>query len=530
MEQAGQPQPGNDDYWETRTVGRRAFRGGFAGALGLGVSIVVTFLVTPYILDKIGPAGYGLFVLVNSLVAYGAILDLGIGGALVKLVAEYRAKGDTSGAGSVVATALRVYTLLALVCLMLTGLVAALLPGLFNLAGESARTGQIVALLMGANLALSIFATPPMSVMAGIQRYDVQNLVGTAGVIANALATVATLAAGWGLIGMVAANLPITLAMRGVSSWYVSRQAPELAMHWGGASRAIARRMLGLSSAIFLAQLSGPLQKKTDEIVIGAIITVTSITPYALARKLSEVAHQVSAQFIRVLLPIASGFDALSQPHRLRELYVAATRATLAIFMSMTVVLIVYADLILTAWVGAEYASAASLVIILSLASVALTSSYPAGSILQGIGRFRLIAVSSLISGLANLALSIYLAANVGVVGVAVGTLIPTTAEALLVVTPYSMHVLGVSLRDLMFRVWGPIAIATLPAAAVMLLLRATFDLTNLVTLIPAAAVGGGTYLLAYFAFPQTAREREVVLDVARRALARPLRALGAMR
>lgn len=514
-------EPRPDDSWRGSAVGQRAFRGGLAGAIGLAASIVVTFAVTPYILDRIGPTGYGLFILVSSLVAYGAILDLGIGGALVKLIAEYRARGDEDAAKAVVATAVRLYAALALICLALAVAAAVVVPAAFHIPEDAAPAARLVVLLMGANLAVSIFATPAMSAMAGLQRYDIQNLIGTTGVITNALATVAVLALGGGVVGMVAVNIPITIAMRAASAWYVRRSASALALRWSGATMAMARRITSLSASIFAAQASGPLQKKTDEIVIAAFLVVSSVTPYALARKLSEVAHQVTRQFVKVLLPIASGLDARSEPRRLRELYVASTRATVAIFLSMALVLVVYPDLILTVWVGAEYASAASLVAILTIASVTLTSVYPAGSILQGMGRFRLVAISSIISGLTNLGLSIYLVQSVGVVGVALGTLIPTTIETMLVVTPYTMRLLGVSLHEALIRIWIPTAVAALPAVGLMWLLRSVFDLTMLPTLLVAALIGSGTYLVAYFAFPQTSPERAIVVGILRRIVRR---------
>lgn len=522
---AGEPIPAAPTRQGTAT-GRRALRGGMAGAIGLVASILITFLVTPFILSRIGPAGYGLFILVSSFVAYGSILDLGIGGAVVKLVAEYRAIGQPEAAGTVVATALRLYSVLALVCLALTFVTAALVPSALSLHGADATRASLVVMLMGINLALSIFATPAASVMAGLQRYDVQNGIGTIALITNALATVGVLALGGGLVGMVAVNIPITIGARLASSWYIRRAAPELTLHWSGATGAMARRIASISLGIFAAQASGPLQKKTDEIVIGAFLAVSAITPYALARKLSEVAHQVTRQFVKVLLPIAASLQAVSEMSRLRELYLASTRATLAIFLSMAILLVVYPDLILTVWVGAEYAGAGPLVAILVIASIALTSVYPAGAILQGMGRFRLVAVSSIISGLTNLGLSIMLVQRVGVLGVAIGTLVPTTIEALLVVTPYTLRVLGIPLREVIVKTWVPALSAIVPAAVILVAIRVWFDLTSLPALLVGSMLGSTAYLAVYFAFPQAAPERAIVADMARRVGRVPRRLL----
>ena len=509
--------------WATG-LGRRALAGGLTGASGLIISLVAGFLMTPYILGRIGPAAYGLFILVSSLVAYGGMLDLGVGGAVVKLVAEFRARRQLEEAGVLVATVVRVYMVLALSCIGITLAAAVLVPSIFNIPPSDAGTASLIVILMGSNLALAIFSTPTVSILVGLQRYDVHNVIGTMGVLLSAIGTVIVLALGGGVVGMVALGIPMTICMRLAGAWYIRRVAPEVALRWHGASRAMTRRVASLSAAIFATQVSAPLQKQTDEIVIGAFLTISSITPYALARKLSESAFQVTNQFVRVLLPIASGYDPVADIARLRELYVASTRATVAIFLSMAVALIVYGDLILSVWVGPDYSGAAPLVVILVAANLALVSAYPAGAILQGMGRFRVIAVSSLASGLFNLALSIMLVQWIGVTGVALGTLIPTVIEALAVVMPYTMRVLMVTPQTVVIRVWLPTLAPAALSAAVLLSLRTIFDLTSLLALLVASAFGVLVYFGSYFAFRVTAPERTSALDMVTHVVRRAAR------
>src|SRR5207247_7288175 len=123
----------------------------------------------------------------------------------------------------------------------------------------------------------------------------------------------------------------------------------------------------------------------------------------------------------------------------------------------------------------ADYASAAPLVVILIGGSVALTSVYPAGAILQGMGRFKVVAVTSISSGIANLALSIVLIGPLGVTGVALGTLVPTAIEALVFVIPYTMYVLHVSPRSLLLRTWVAPLLAAVPAVLVLETMRTMF-------------------------------------------------------
>lgn len=225
---------------------------------------------------------------------------------------------------------------------------------------------------------------------------------------------------------MVAVSILATLLMQVPTVWVINRLAPDLRFGWRGANRALVRTVMSFSWPLFVMDAGDRLQNKTDEIVISAFLPISAVAPYAIARKLSEVAQILTDQFMRVLLPLASRLNAENDQARIRSIYLIGTRLTLVIFLPVGCALIVLAPPILTLWVGAEYADYAYLVTILTVASLIDTSQWPAGSILQGVARHRPLALISIGAGIANVALSMALVQSFGLTGVAVGTLVPT--------------------------------------------------------------------------------------------------------
>src|SRR5579862_7817691 len=82
---------------------------------GQVINLGVWFLLTPFMIPRLGHTQYGLWVLVASFVAYGTLANLGIGSAIVKYVAEYRAKGESETASDLIATSLAIYCVIGLV-------------------------------------------------------------------------------------------------------------------------------------------------------------------------------------------------------------------------------------------------------------------------------------------------------------------------------------------------------------------------------------------------------------------------------
>lgn len=490
-------------------ISQRIVRSTFANYLGQIVTFGTGFVMTPFILQQLGTTSYGLWLLVGAVVAYGRLFDLGITDAVIKYTAEYRARGQSAQAQSLIATALSIYTVLGFLVLLLAAILAPFFPILFNVPSADRSVAIWLVLLMGLAVGISIPCTTSYSVLAGLQRFDLINLIGVSGTLLAAAATVAVLLLGGGLIGLVAVNIPVTLVMQIPMIWFIKRSAPDLHFGWRGANRALVRTVFSFSSAVFVGQIAGQLQSKTDEIVIGAFLPISAVTPYGIAHKLSDVAQLLSRQFLKVLLPIASGFHAQDDRVRLQVLFTAGTRLALASFLPVGGIIVMLAQPLLTAWVGAAYASYAHLVAILTIASLIDTSQWPAGSVLQGMARHRRLALFSIGSGLLNLGLSLALVRPLGITGVALGTLIPTSLECLVFVMPYTMRVLEINGHRLIKQALLPALLPTIPMAIIIYVLQVALQPSSLLSIALVASIGLIVYVACYLIFGASAVERQ---------------------
>jgi O-antigen/teichoic acid export membrane protein len=499
----------DSDVAKNAGISQRIIRSTFANYLGQIVTFGTGFVMTPFILHQIGPTSYGLWLLVGAVMAYGRLFDLGITDAVIKYTAEYRARGEGAQARSLIATALSIYTVVGLVVFILAMLLAPFFPILFNVPPGDQATATWLVVLMGLAAGVSIPCATTYSVLAGLQRFDLINVIGISGTLLTAGATVAVLLLGGGPVGMVAVSIPITLLMQVPMIWFIYRSAPELRFGWRGASRGLVRTVFSFSSSVFVIQVSGQLRAKTDEIVIGAFLPIIAVTPYALAHKLSDIAQSLSSRFLKVLLPIASELHAEDDRTRLQGLYTASTRLALASFLPVGGVVVLLAQPLLTLWVGAAYASYAHLVTILTIASLIDTSQWPAGSVLQGMAKHRRLAIFSIGSGLVNLGLSLALVRPLGVTGVALGTLIPTSIECFVFIMPHTMRILNISGRRMITEAFLPALLPAVPMIIVVYLLQALIPISSWLALACVAGIGLIVYVIGYLSFGASAVERQ---------------------
>ena len=503
-----------DDY--TKSVSNhKILRNTFSNYAGKFVSLTTWFILTPFILSHLGDTVYGVWVLVTSLVAYGTLFDLGISTAVTKYIAEYRARGEYQQEQGLVATALSLYTLLGLVVFAISVIIAPLFPRIFNIPPEQHSTAVLLVLLSGLNVGLSIPFSMAPAILRGLQRFDLINLIGIPGNLLYTASTIIVLYLGGGAIGLVATTLIVNIVMQMVQIWVIHRTAPELRYSWRGSSRKLIRTLVSYSYTIFLLNLNGYLETKTDEMVIGANLPVNIIAPYNIARRLSGLPQMLTDQFISLILPLASELDAGNDKVRLRSLYIVSTRLTLAIFLPVGAVLVILASPIIRLWVGSAYVGYSYLVLIFTLASLIDTSQWPAGLILQGMARHKLLATVSLSSGIANLVLSLVLVRTLGLTGVAFGTLIPTSIVCIGFVMPYTMRLLSVNLVEAARQILFPPAIPAIPMVIVMLILRGAFEQPSIFTIAIVAGAGLLVYALGYLSMNSNSFESEIFRNLA---------------
>ena len=71
------------DKTKDSAIRRRVFIGTTSNFIGQIFVFVVSFLLTPFILNSLGATIYGLWILLGSIVAYSSVLDLGIWGTII---------------------------------------------------------------------------------------------------------------------------------------------------------------------------------------------------------------------------------------------------------------------------------------------------------------------------------------------------------------------------------------------------------------------------------------------------------------
>ena len=174
--------------------------------LAIAAEMIVGLLVLPFNVAHLGKSAYGLWMLTASITAYFSVLDLGYSGALVKFVAQYRAKRDVHALNEVLSTTFYLFAAFGVAAYVVAIVVAVYLGRIFHLTPDQVHLGRIVLLVISVNVATGIACSVFGGVINGFQRYDLNNIVATASAVVSAIVNVLVLSAGYGLVELVVAT------------------------------------------------------------------------------------------------------------------------------------------------------------------------------------------------------------------------------------------------------------------------------------------------------------------------------------
>ncbi len=207
---------------------------------------------------------------------------------------------------------------------------------------------------------------------------------------------------------------------------------------------ASARHMLAFGLLLTLSQLSDFLYAPADFLLINWFLTPEHLTDYSVAVQLDAGLLLLTSAISTVLYPRASRAVAIHDTATLRKYYRRGTLLTVALLMVSAIALIVIAKPLLLVWLKTDRQGTRDILPLLLLHTVIGGSTAPARAILFAAGRARVFAISAVIAGILNVAISsvFLLYTDLELVGVIIGTLVAVFLRCAIFIPWYTRRIL----------------------------------------------------------------------------------------
>ena len=408
------------------------------------------FFLSPFVVARLGNEAYGTWALLSSLVGYLGLLDLGVRGAVTRFVARMHAKGDHVGSSRYVSAGLFIFSIAAVMVLIVGAAIALAIGRVFDISPELIEGAQAAVFLGALTMAVAFIGGVYGGVLTGIERFDINAATEICVQVLRIVAIVLALNAGYGLVALAFIQLSVGLLTL-VANVLLSRWLyPELNVTLRRWTRADLADILSFSIVTTILRGATLITAQLDAVVIGLFHPMGMIAYFAVGSNLIVYSRSIVRAISVTLTPRISALEgggAIADAHRLP--LVAARIGTL-LLLPIIVTFLTRGSTFIGVWMGEEYADPSGQVLwVLALGLWISAGQGVLGGAFLGLNRHRELLIPMGVEAALNLVLSLLWVRAFGILGVAWGT----TAASLLVsgvMLPFVYaRVLKVTLREI---------------------------------------------------------------------------------
>jgi O-antigen/teichoic acid export membrane protein len=498
-------------------LAHRTIHNAIFNAMGWILPMVLVFLLTPYIVHKMGTDVYGILMLIMTIVGYFTLLDLGLGHAVIKYVAEYNAENSQDKINDVIGATLLIFLILGLIGgVALISIAKLLVTQFLKIPPDHIGLAHHAFCIGSAGFFFTLFVSAFQGIPNGLNRYDITGIVTVIAAATTTAGTAFLLYLGFGLLQVVV--LHIAISIMGIMAYAIAskrlmpkiRFAPVLKL-------SVIKKVLHFGIFSLLGRIAYLVNFQADRIVIGALLGVSLVTyyviPFMLVMRLITITEKVGF----VLFPAISELQGSNRFDIINDLYIKSSRVILAVATSICLPLFVFGDRLLALWMGPDFGEKAGLVIfLLTVALYLSTFTHVPTYVVNGIGLPKISGLAALSCALLNLLLVVPLAIQMGILGVALAFLISNICVTPVFILYVNNKIVKLPLRKLLNESYVKPLLAALLLFLPLVAVR-QHQIDSLLLLLIVMVLSGGLYFLVASlvgVFPQ--QERKVVFDYIR--------------
>lgn len=435
----------------------------------MAVGMVVPFFLTPFVIHHLGDVAYGVWILAVSVVSYLSILDMGLRSAVIRFVSKADAQQKPEDATSAIGAALWVRVLISLGVAVLSVLLALVFPHVFKKVPPDLRhAAQVTVLMCALGVAVTLVSGVFGAVLAATHRFDLLSAISAMQTLARAAGVVLILRAGHGLISLAYWEVTV-ISLGALATVAVAwKTFPPCRVRIAKPDMVVLKMIWSYSFTTFIFIIAVQIIINSDNLVVGAFISVGMVTFYSIGGSLMNYSGQVVSAVSTTFTPMASNLEAVGKTEELQKLLLRGTQAMLGIGLPISLALVLRGKTFIGLWMGPQYKEISGTVLqILLISQFFSVADGTAGSVMMAIDKHKPVAKWAVIEAILNFVLSIVLVKTVGIYGVAWGTTIAMAFVHLTFYPRYVRQVLGIPVRRFLWEGWTKITLCSVPYAVV---------------------------------------------------------------
>ena len=385
---------------------------------------IISLLYTPIMLRVLGQSEYGLYTLSNSIVGYLGVLNFGLGNAIIRYTAKYRAEKDESGEYNLNGMFVVVYFLLGLLVFILGTIFVFNTDKIFSnsLTGEELKTMKMLLPIMVFNLSISFPFAIFDSIIVAYENFVFPKIIGIVRTIVNPMIMIPLLFMGHKSISMTILSTVLNLICIGLNVFYCFKVL-KIKIKFNNFDIPLLKEIAVYSFFIFLNIIVDKIYWSTDQFILGAVVSSAAVAVYSIGSIFNTYYMAFSTAISSVFLPkITAMVTNKTSDKELSDLFIKVGRVQSYIMFFILSGFILVGQEFIGLWAGEGYEDAFYIAVIVMIPLTVPLIQNIGISILQAQNRHKFRSKVYLVIAILNIFLTIPLAKEFGGIGAAIAS------------------------------------------------------------------------------------------------------------
>ncbi|NLW30549.1 MAG: polysaccharide biosynthesis protein [Fibrobacter sp.] len=440
-----------------------AFSNWFLLAINVGIGV----FLTPFIINNLGNGRYGIWTLVNSVIGYYGIINLGVGSAVTRYIALYTGKKDSGAINETASTTFAMFTVTAAIVTGFSLVFADTFADFFNVDESQKNEFVNTIIILGLTTGITFISNVFTAILTSREHYISVNFFGSILTLVRAMLIVIFVHNGFGITGVAFATFAVSVFQLIIKIVLYNYLSPDIKINFKSIKLNTLKILVLYGGITTIIQIADILRINIDSLVIGRFLTLEAVGIYGVAALLLRYMGKVIISGVSVLNPRFSNLAGSGDSNEQRRLLFKALQLASFISFGMTLFAIAFGPRFIVFWVGKEFAEASYVLIIVSAAYAFDLAQSPSIALLYAKNKHKYYAFYIILEAVANLLISIILVHKFGMTGVAIGTAIPMIISKCIIMPLYVCKIFNLSLKNYLKPFSIPLALSLIVLATI---------------------------------------------------------------
>lgn len=419
--------------------------------LGFGVQLAITLYLTPILISKLGPEGYGIWILIQSLTGYYGLIDMGLRAGVTQTVTKRIASGDMSTLVNYIGGVL---PLLAKASALI--LIAGIIVGytLSNTLDVSRSLREIlfpIVIIQVVGIGFTLLSFPFSSVLVGTQRYDIAEGLAVVTRLISLAGTLSVLNYTNNLFYLALTHLGVNVFDQFARCVIAVKLIPDLTRIRPKSNRSELSELYRVGGWNFVVSISQQILQRFNTLLAAYLFSISNLVPFSLAGSLAEHSGKITTLASRVLFPTFSHLSQNEQASDTQRLFQIASRISLTISLIAITVGLIWFEPFMNLWLKNVnqkedvIASAKPLFLAFGLINVLNSIRSVGWQLILGNDEVEFLGRTMVRESILAIVLSLVLGIGIGVIGLVLGNLIAICISTFWICLPTFSKMINVS-------------------------------------------------------------------------------------